>query len=55
MSPEFFYGLGAAVLLGALIYGTVQWRSRNRGLDTEGQTARNYDAEERDRGEHGRT
>jgi hypothetical protein len=49
MSPEIFYGIGALVLVGALIYGTVQWHKRNRAMDrlTEAATQRVYDAAER--------
>ena len=46
MSAEILYGIGAVILVGALIYGTAQWRGRNRALDrlTEEGTQRVYDA-----------
>jgi hypothetical protein len=31
--PEIVYGIGAAILLAALIWGTWQYRSRNRAND----------------------
>lgn len=51
MSPEVLYGLGALILLCALIYGTVQWKSRNKALDpvTEAKTRQNYNSAEAER------
>lgn len=36
MGQEIFYGLGAVVLLIALIYGVLQYRSRNRAAVRRG-------------------
>jgi hypothetical protein len=33
MAPEIFYGIGALVLLAALIWATLQYRARNRAND----------------------
>jgi hypothetical protein len=33
MAPEIFYGIGALVLLAALIWATLQYRARNRTND----------------------
>jgi hypothetical protein len=33
MAPEILYGVGALVLLAALIWGTLQYRARNRAND----------------------
>lgn len=51
MSPEVLYGLGALILLCALIYGTVQWKNRNKALDpvTEAKTRQNYNSAEAER------
>lgn len=36
MGQELFYGIGALVLLTALIYGVLQYRSRNRAAVRRG-------------------
>jgi hypothetical protein len=45
MSWEIAYGVGALVLLGALIFGMVQYQRRNRANDpvTEKATKAEYD------------
>jgi hypothetical protein len=44
-TPEVFYGLGALVLMAALVYGFVQYKRRNRANDplTEAATREEYD------------
>jgi hypothetical protein len=37
MGQEFFYGIGALVLLTALIYGVLQYRYRNRAAVRRGE------------------
>jgi hypothetical protein len=32
-TPEVFYGIGAAVLLAALVWGMIQYKTRNRAND----------------------
>ena len=49
--PEVLWGVGTAVLLAALIYGTIQWRLRSPNADAQSETttARNYREEEQER------
>jgi len=37
MGQELFYGVGALVLLGALIYGTIQYRTRRGPAQERGE------------------
>ncbi|HTQ14116.1 MAG TPA: hypothetical protein VMH86_09590 [Rhizomicrobium sp.] len=39
MSLEIFYGIGAVLLLGGIVYGTIRWHGRNRRLDALGDAA----------------
>jgi len=54
-TPEIFYGLGALLLLAALVWGVTQYRRRNRANDpiTERATRAEYNHPETyDREEH---
>jgi hypothetical protein len=33
-TPDIFYGVGASILLAALLYGWVSWKMRPRSFDT---------------------
>jgi hypothetical protein len=45
LTPEVLYGLGALVLLAALVWGITQYKTRNRANDavTEAATREEYD------------
>lgn len=45
LTPEILYGLGALVLLAALVWGITQYRTRNKANDalTEAATRAEYD------------
>ncbi|MBV9694270.1 MAG: hypothetical protein JO261_11280 [Alphaproteobacteria bacterium] len=53
--PEAAWGIGTILLLGALIYGTLQWhrRSPNDKARSEAGVARNYREAEKDRRRQG--
>jgi hypothetical protein len=45
LTPEILYGLGALVLLAALVWGITQYKTRNKANDalTEAATREEYD------------
>jgi hypothetical protein len=45
LTPEILYGLGALVLLAALVWGVTQYKTRNKANDalTEAATREEYD------------
>jgi hypothetical protein len=55
MGIEILFGVGALILLGVLIYGTMFWSKRDKRMDrvTEKGTALEYADEERDRPDRG--
>ena len=49
LTPEILYGLGALVLLAALVWGFTQYKTRNKANDaiTEAATREEYDHPDR--------
>jgi hypothetical protein len=43
LGPEILYGVGAAILLGALIYGSIVAGRRRRSVSADAATRRNFD------------
>lgn len=43
IGPEFLYGVGAAILLAALIYGSIVAGRRRRSASADEATRRNFD------------
>ena len=49
LTPEILYGVGALILLAALVWGVIQYKTRNKANDpiTEAATREEYDHPDR--------